>query len=399
MRVAADTGFIDLRVGHGARGIGDDSVWPSFTDIMTVIVMIFLMALVVMMVRNFELDRRLVTTEISRDAGLAENRGLQDRIGALESTVGGLEQSLNLSQGERDALQTQLLAELQRIEALAADKVGLEAQLAAIINERNQLAAEKAEQAAASAARIAALTESEANLSQRIGALSREFDDLRVSATGEIETLTGANLSLSEQLDKVSIQLEQVKMLLQTEQQQRRALNLRVEEQGRELAAKEELLAQLQSVQEQSTQRYADARAQIDRLNESIQRRQLENAALQELADASGDRYRSLQEEYDSLDEQYRSLARPARSPAGKYVVDVRIVKSGDALSFLLTEPAQDAAELTRDELDQRLAELKEKQRGNLYTKIIIPDDSPLTHTEAWRVTQEILLGYDYYYQ
>ncbi len=52
------TGFIDLRVGHGAQGVGDDSVWPSFTDIMTVIVMIFLMALVVIMVRNFELDRQ-----------------------------------------------------------------------------------------------------------------------------------------------------------------------------------------------------------------------------------------------------------------------------------------------------------------------------------------------------
>ena len=30
-------GFVDLRIGHGAQGIGDDSVWPSFTDIMTVI--------------------------------------------------------------------------------------------------------------------------------------------------------------------------------------------------------------------------------------------------------------------------------------------------------------------------------------------------------------------------
>ena len=38
-------GFTDLRVSH-AHGIGnEDSVWPSFTDIMTVIVMIFLMAL------------------------------------------------------------------------------------------------------------------------------------------------------------------------------------------------------------------------------------------------------------------------------------------------------------------------------------------------------------------
>ena len=56
-------GFVDLRIGHGAQGIGDDSVWPSFTDIMTVIVMIFLMALVVLMVRNLELDRQLARVE------------------------------------------------------------------------------------------------------------------------------------------------------------------------------------------------------------------------------------------------------------------------------------------------------------------------------------------------
>ena len=49
-------GFVDLRVGHGAAGIGDESVWPSFTDIMTVIVMIFLMTLVVIMVRNFRIE-------------------------------------------------------------------------------------------------------------------------------------------------------------------------------------------------------------------------------------------------------------------------------------------------------------------------------------------------------
>ena len=66
-------GFIDLRVGHGARGVGDDSVWPSFTVIMTVIVMIFLMALVVIMVRNFELDRQLLSTISAKDATALAN--------------------------------------------------------------------------------------------------------------------------------------------------------------------------------------------------------------------------------------------------------------------------------------------------------------------------------------
>ncbi|MGI9310741.1 MAG: hypothetical protein ACR2P7_04310, partial [bacterium] len=75
-------GFIDLRVGHGAGGIGDDSVWPSFTDIMTVIVMIFLMALVIMMVRNFDLDRRLLSSVSAQQASTLANLGLTEQLTA-----------------------------------------------------------------------------------------------------------------------------------------------------------------------------------------------------------------------------------------------------------------------------------------------------------------------------
>lgn len=395
-----NNGFIDLRVGHGGGGVGDDSVWPSFTDIMTVIVMIFLMALVVMMVRNFELDRQLVTTEISRAASLAENRGLLDKINVLETRTTGLQQSLDLSQNERDALRAQLLEELKRIELMLADNISLEEQIAIIIAERNRLSEEKRQLAVQSEERIQALTASEAALSSRLTALSEQFDDLKLRSTGEIKTLSTANLTLTQQLDEVAVQLKQVKVLLHTEQEQRLALGLRVEAQDREIEAKQKLLAQLQTSQEQATKRYADARAQIDRLSESIQRRQLENTALQKLADASGERFRSLQEEYDSLDAQYRTLVRPARNTAGKYVVQVSILKAGDQQYFRMKEPAQSAAvDYAKADLHERLAALKARYGENLYTKIIIPEESALSHNEAWRVTQEILLGYDYYYQ
>ncbi len=400
MHPTANNGFIDLRVGHGARGIGDDSVWPSFTDIMTVIVMIFLMAFVIMMMRNFELDRQLTTTEISREAGLAANRGLLDKIHALEAQTKGLQQSLGISQGERDALQAQLLEELKRIKLMVADNRNLDEQLAAIIVERSRLFEEKQQQAEQSGARIAALTASEADLSQRISAVSEQLANLELRSAGEIETLSTANLTLTQQLDQVATQLEQVRVLLQTEQQQRRALGLQIEVQERELAEKQEWLTQLQSMQEQSTERYAEARAQIDRLNQSIHRREIENAALQELADVSDQRFHSLQEEYDSLDAEYRTLVRPARNSAGKYVVEVWILKSGDQYHFRLKQPAQPAAvDYAEDHLHQRLAALKAKQGKNLYTKIIIPENNSLSHNEAWRITREILQGYDYYYQ
>lgn len=400
MSATANNGFVDLRVGHGARGTGDDSVWPSFTDIMTVIVMIFLMALGIMMVRNLELDRQLVTTVSAREAGIAENLALLEKIKVLESGMLDLRQSLDLNQNERNALQAQLLEELKRIEVMTAENFTLGEQLTDITRERNQLSEEKQQLAEQTRERIATLTANEAKLSRHLADLNTQFDALKLSSAGEIETLNTANLSLTRQLDEVAAQLQEVTTLLRTEQQQRRALGLRVEAQDQELATKQELLSQLQSSQQQSTERYAEARTQIDRLNESIRRRQLENAALQKLADASGAKFRSLQEEYDSLDAKYRTLARPARSPAGKYVVGVWLLKTGDRFSFRLQEPSQaDPADYTRAELDEHLTALKEKQGKNLYTKIIIPEQSSLSHDEAWRFTQEILLGYDYYYQ
>ena len=50
-----NAGFVDLRVSpSGQTNVNEDSVWPSFTDVMTVIVMIFLLALVIILIRNME---------------------------------------------------------------------------------------------------------------------------------------------------------------------------------------------------------------------------------------------------------------------------------------------------------------------------------------------------------
>ncbi len=46
-----DEGFVDLRLNR-QEGQNQDSFWPSFTDIMTVIVMIFLIAMVILLLRT-----------------------------------------------------------------------------------------------------------------------------------------------------------------------------------------------------------------------------------------------------------------------------------------------------------------------------------------------------------
>ncbi len=54
-------GFVDLRSGNHA-GEMNESFWPSFTDVMMVIVMIFIMASLVMVIKNWELVSELRAT-------------------------------------------------------------------------------------------------------------------------------------------------------------------------------------------------------------------------------------------------------------------------------------------------------------------------------------------------
>ena len=125
-------GFVDLRIGHGAAGIGDDSVWPSFTDIMTVIVMIFLMTLVVIMVRNFGLSSELLTNISAREAIMLANQDLARKNTELEA-------SLQSTETERVSLSVSLAQTLERIASLAEDQLELQADLESMTAARKEL--------------------------------------------------------------------------------------------------------------------------------------------------------------------------------------------------------------------------------------------------------------------
>ena len=63
-----DNGFVDLRLNREGED-HNESFWPSFTDIMTVIVMIFLLAMIILLLKNTELVSKLqLTLEAERQA-------------------------------------------------------------------------------------------------------------------------------------------------------------------------------------------------------------------------------------------------------------------------------------------------------------------------------------------
>ncbi len=72
--------FADLRMHVQAAQSGDDGFWPSFTDIMMVVVMIFLITTSVLIIQNWELLREITVTADAqrRAAELAYTKGLEN---------------------------------------------------------------------------------------------------------------------------------------------------------------------------------------------------------------------------------------------------------------------------------------------------------------------------------
>ena len=380
--MADPNGFIDLRVGHGAQGVGDDSVWPTFTDIMTVIVMIFLMALVVIMVRNSELDQQLLATMSDREAAKALNQDLFEAKSLLES-------SLEHTQSERDKLKESLSSELEKISLLTNDQQKLENQLSNLVSLREQLESANSQLSSEkdqARTEIEKLVENEQTLNSRITQLSEQLASLELKSSEEISALTLDRRTLGEKLDTVSVQLLEVKLLLEKTQLENFDLSREVTSLKQEKEGTEEL--------------YSIAAEEIKKLIALIKIRESENEALQVRVDSSQVQYRSLQEEYESLDEKYRELIRPARSDAGKVVVSVWLEKSASGFLFKIQKPDQgNAVYLGRAALEQELTALKEEHGQALYTRIIIPEKSDISHDDAWKFTDDILQKFDYYFQ
>ena len=105
-----------------------------------------------------------------------------------------------------------------------------------------------------------------------------------------------------------------------------------------------------------------------------------------------------LRERHSDLESKYNRLVRPARSTVGRFVVEVRFWKEGDARRYSLRPASGAERSVSESELHQQLTAMKARHGEKLYTKVM-PDNNSLTHGEAWRFTNKILNRYDYYYQ
>jgi len=293
--------FTDLRLNRGNSSGGEESFWPSFTDIMTVIVMIFLIVMLVLLIKNMDLVTRLqATLEAERTATQqvettsSLNRDLQAQLERTQSQLDMLRMQLMDMGEESDRLKNQLA---QSRTALAQEQSRLEQEQTARQQEHKRLEQEQAARTA----------------------LASQFN----AATAEIASLTNAQQQQHEKL--------------------------------------------------------------------AVLEREKQRTAIQLVA---------LQGEFSNLQGKYDKLIRPARTSRGKYVVKVRILRKDGKLQRFIRSPEQQAFEaVDADTIRQQLDKLHAAHPDDMYVRIIFPDDSGLSYSEAWKMTESLLQKYDYYYR
>ncbi len=231
-----DNNFIDLRLNQQSHQ-GEDSFWPSFTDIMTVIVMIFLLAMVILLIRNMELLSQLRMSMASEQ----EARELVRTTGEENET---LEERLIAREHEITMLRMQLMKMTERSEE----------QEAAISSQRFQ---------------ITNLSRERDDLDNRTRLLTQERDTLSTQLTRltqETHRLQNQITESNRNIDSLRLDLEQANIRQATTQQDLEQLRINLRDKDQELLA---ALTRNQEADEQLIdlkQDYSKLKIQYDKL-------------------------------------------------------------------------------------------------------------------------------------
>ncbi len=124
--------FVDLRSGN----LSSESFWPAFTDIMTVVVMIFLITSVVLMVRNLELiDQLRASLQAEQQASevirstTEENATLEEQLAQAQHAISVLRMQLMQASDDNHMLNSALVDKEQQLIVIMSDNQKLQGAL------------------------------------------------------------------------------------------------------------------------------------------------------------------------------------------------------------------------------------------------------------------------------
>lgn len=329
--------FTDLRANAGDRQ-GEITLWPSFTDIMTVVLMIFMLTMVVVIIKNTTLAQALLRSEDQRRQIQSLLQNSENLQAELKVTMTDLEEKLRQKQMTVILLNDEIKILQQDIEGKTAQIAAFGGQTDELNNKINRLQADITAAQSEAAASAAAFEEKATELTRQYEA---RIAEIQAASESRLSALSNDKAKEIEEYNKKVLSL-----LSRLKEKEAVILTLGGEKQTLEMSLAKQ------------------------------------------------------RQDFSTLEEKYIRLIRPARSPADKKVVTIFYQRVGGHYRIGFKGVDTERLEsLTMDQLHQQLEALRQKWKDQLYVKVIIPEDSGLSYNEAWTFTKDILSRYDYYYQ
>jgi len=202
--------FVDLRLNARERS-SEASLWPSFTDIMTVVLMVFMLTMVVVIVKNANLVERIRLSQQLQAAAELQAAAAADSLASLAATntdladrIRGYNMQLILLNDEVERLQESVDAKLAVIEGLTDDNEDLLSRLRII---ELQLAEKDREIEAAhlTVAEVeAASREAQSDLRDQLAALLAQLDAKETALVTLSDEKTDLELELARSRQDLS---------------------------------------------------------------------------------------------------------------------------------------------------------------------------------------------------
>ena len=420
------------------RDKGEESFWPSFTDIMMVITMVFLLVTVMVITNNWklvtDLQESMQAQRLAAEQALdkdAKNHTLEDRMNLLENRLKSSQEVVAEKQVKNESLQAEverILEKITRIEnELAASLKLLDARQLQIGQRDEQienLKADRDKQLLTLENRAQALLSlqgiqetSQSQVLRLQAALKEKQTESEVIKQANEAKIKALELAMQRSDLELKKSLEATKRLAMLEAalkasednlaETKKDNDLRIAALQEQLVTAETSLLSTRETQQVSDEQLESMRAEFTALQAAKEAEtaklaalQSEIAQVQQLRSEDVVKLESLQGEFDSLDSKYKKLVRPARSSDGKHVVSVWFSKQSGREVYRIRDATDDEFKtISRKAMSSALAGLKDKHGKSLYVRIIIPENSGLSYSDAWRFTTEMQRAYDYYYQ
>ena len=192
--------FVDLRRSH----LSSESFWPSFTDIMMVVVMIFLLTSMILMVKNWELLDQLRNSMAAEEQAekiildtSQENATLEEQLAQAQNEISMLRMQLLLASEQATQLNVELDDKDRQIVIMLSDNAklknsvnknenqiaSLSSQLSAMQNNLTQLnidIEQKQNTLDEERQKIIIITQERDNQSRKLSSLEDDFGSLKV---------------------------------------------------------------------------------------------------------------------------------------------------------------------------------------------------------------------------